>query len=553
MSKQTFKSKSLLIAIILTLSLSTGCTKEILTDNTKDPNETNEPTNQEQNDPSEQPLTPEAGGTLKIGMLSSLSIDVLGLSTAASLPMHDVYRGLLQRDEQYKATTDIAKTYEVNEELKTITVSLDESVKWHDGTPVTAQDVLFTYAIYANPYYYGVWNEGIEALEGVSSLRSFKNDNISGIQVDEETKKITFQLSQITTEIEDLLTAPLLPQHQLQGKTLEEITTLAEEGKIIGNGSYEIKVASAENVAYAKVDGTKALLDEIIFMTIQEESITEKLKNKEIDMLQASPQAVSDVNSSESKVWSVVKAPGLGYHYVGMNNQNPLFKDVRVRQAIDLLVNKSEYIEHVLNGFGEVSLSPIPSGNWAFAKDLKESEHSVEKAKALLAEASWDMNKEISIRYIKDHLLWEKSASFVEQQLTQAGLKVQLEGMSQEEFAPYLFSSKPYDLFLYSWKDETDLSYLNQQWMANEIDQGYNVVGFSNATADQSLNTAHSTLNENSRKEAYVTWQKTFSAEKPVVLLARPSQLYIVSDEVKDVSMKNNDPFLSMDQWWKKQ
>ncbi|MEX2104716.1 MAG: ABC transporter substrate-binding protein, partial [Bacilli bacterium] len=496
---------------------------------------------------------PQAGGSLKIGMLSSLSIDVLGLSTATNLPIHDVYRGLLQRDEQYKATTDIAKTYEVNEELKTITVSLDESVKWHDGTPVTALDVLFTYATYANPYYYGMWKEGIEALDGVSSLRSFKNESISGIQVDEATKKITFQLNQITTEVEDLLTAPLLPQHQLQGKTLEEITTLAEEGKIIGNGSYEIKEASAEHVAFSKVDGTKALLDEIIFMTIQEESITEKLKNKEIDILQASPQAVSDVNSSENKEWSVVEAHGLGYHYVGMNNQNPLFKDVRIRQAIDLLVNKSEYIEHVLSGYGEVALSPIPSGNWAFAEGLKESEHSVEKAKALFTEANWDMNKEISIRYIKDHPLWETSASFVEQQLTQAGLKVKLEGMSQEELAPYLFSGKPYDLFLYSWKDETDLSYLQQQWMASGIDQGYNVVGFSNATADQSLIGAHSTLNENSRKEAYVMWQKTFSEEKPVVLLARPSQLYIVSDEVKDVSMKNSRPFLHIDKWWKKQ
>ena len=149
------------------------------------------------------------------------------------------------------------------------------------------------------------------------------------------------------------------------------------------------------------------------------------------------------------------------------------------------------------------------------------------------------------------HPVWEKAAKHVETRLTEAGVKVKLEPIEQAAFVPYLFSGKSFDLFLYAWKDESDLSHLNEQWEADEVNQGLNVVGYSNTQADQHLRDAAAALSTDTRKKAYDAWQQAFIADAPIVPIARPSQLFIAKTSVMGINEENRDFFESIDSWWK--
>ena len=383
------------IGIGLAALLFTGCTKESITDNTKEPQQDETKTETENN---EQPNnTPITGGELKIGLLTPIVIDLLGNSTSFQAPLASVYKGLMNWDETLTPVPEIAQDIKVNEEAKTVSFKLNIAAKWHDGQPITAEDVIFTYTTYAHPHYYGIWREGIEVFTGVSEVRSFRKESISGITFDEATGLMTIQLSEVSPELNTLLTAPLLPSHILKGKTIEEMDALAKEGKVPGNGAYQIKTISENSLTLGKVSGANAYVDTVSYVMIEEGNA--KQSAGDFDLIQASPNLVDAFQGDDS--WKVVEAPGLGYHYLGMNNRNDLFKDAKVRQAFSLMIDKNAYIEDVLGGAGEPALSPIPAESWAYASNLTLKEASVDEAKQLLTEAGWDFNKEVTLKYVQ--------------------------------------------------------------------------------------------------------------------------------------------------------
>ena len=169
---------------------------------------------------------------------------------------------LLATDGDYLITNDGAATYEVSNENKTITITIKDGVKWHDGEPVKASDLLYAYELLGHPDYTGTrYTFTISNVEGMPAYHAGETKEISGIVVSEDEKTISITYTEATpSTIAGVWTVPV-PRHYVGDVMTGEVTIddIVASDKIrtspIGFGPYKVvKVVPGESVLYERYD-----------------------------------------------------------------------------------------------------------------------------------------------------------------------------------------------------------------------------------------------------------------------------------------------------------
>lgn len=477
-----------------------------------------------------------------------------------------VFSSLLTLDADDKIIPALAESYEVSADNLKITFKLRSNVTWHDGKPFTAKDVAFTFTSIADPNYTGPRFAEIEKLVGAKDYRDGKADAVKGIEIiDDQT--ISFTYSEVyAASLANFAIRGILPEHiwgSIPVGEWEQQTSLLTNP--IGTGAFKlVNFVPDQYVELVRNDNYflgAPKLEKVILKVSNQETAQGELINGTLDIAALSSFKQQDLDTYTSAGKTILEYPSASYQFMTMNNENPLFADKRVRQAITYAINRDGLVNQLLEGHGSIINAPLAVSSWAYPKEgLNAYAYDVEKAKALLAEAGWTVENgvlqkdgtvfKVDLLVPTGNKVREQSAPIIQQNLKEIGIEVNISTMDFASVKAKVYEEHVYEMALMGFSLELDPADAKSYWSSELLGKpGFNFANFNNAQSDTILNQAAQSLNQDERKVHYNEWAKLLNEEAPFVYLYSPNEARVYNPNIKGYNFSNYIEFPNIHKW----
>jgi len=464
-------------------------------------------------------------------------LPVLASDSASSEINGLVYSSLVRYDKDLKIEGELAESWEISADNLTITFHLRSGVTWHDGTPFTAEDVLFTYRLYIDPKTPTAYAEQYR--------------QVATAQVLDPT---TFRVSYRQPLAKALISwgeLSVLPRHLLEG---EDVTKSPLARHPVGTGPFRFvewkpgeKIVLEANPDYFE---GRPYLDRVVYRIIPDEStMFLELQAGGLDTMGLNPIQYQTQTDSPAFKRQFVKYryPAFAYTYLGYNLNRPLFQDKRVRQALSYAINKKEIIEGVLLGLGQESTGPYKPGTWPYNSAVKRYPYDPERARTLLAEAGWTdsdgdgiLDKDgkpfaFTIVTNQGNDQRVKSGEIIQRRFREIGVDVKLRVIEWASFLNEFINPGNFDATILGWTVPIDPDGYNVWHSSKTGPRELNFVGFKNAEVDELLEKGRRTLETAERKKYYDRFQEILAEEQPYTFLYVPDALPVVASRFQGI------------------
>jgi len=454
-----------------------------------------------------------------------------------------IYDGLVKLDRDLKMVPSMAESWTYSRDCLELTFKLRRDVKWHDGRPFTADDVLFTYQTMINPKTPAPFKEGFLLVKDVQAP-------------DTRTVRVTYD-KPYARAVETWGTY-ILPKHLLQ--SFAEAGTLRESpqnSRPIGTGPYRFqewkpgeKVVLVANPDYYE---GRPYLSRIVYRVIPSQAtIFLELKAKGVDYV-SSLTGIQYARQTEypafRKAYHKFRYPGSGYTFVGFNLKDPRFADLRVRQAFAHAINKQELIDGVRLGLAREATGPIRPGTWAYTDDVKRLPYDPEKAKALLAEAGWkdrdgdglieDQDGKpftLTIRTNQGNDERKKIAELIQQRFKEIGIQVDIQLIEWAAFIKEFVKPRRFEVVVLGLGSGTDPDQFVVWHSSQRGPDQMNRTGYANPEVDRLLELGRSSCVQEERVQYYHRIQQILAEDLPMIFLYTADALPVVAARVRGVS-----------------
>ena len=437
-----------------------------------------------------------------------------------------VYRGLMKQTEEGELVGDLAKNFDVSDDELHYTFTLQKA-QWHDGEPVTATDIVFT----------------LEQILAKENASPYYSDFQTVTHVEALTEeKVQITVSSPTPTLLDKLKVGIIPAHIYEGADL--FTATANKFPI-GNGPYTLVDWSADEVLTFKANpqfyGQVPQIERIIVYTkLDENTKLLRLQTGDLHVTQITPQQVTTVENIDGV--DVKRLQTADYRALQFNQQHEQLRDVRVRTAINHLLNRQQLQQLVLHGTGEAAYGPLQRSYARYDADIYS--FNVKKAQKLLAQAGY---KKVGNVYKKDGQPLQFDvvapvtdpirvalATVIVEQLQAQGIDAQLQ---TKDWANIAIEQE--DTFMIGWGSEGDPdTHTYRVFHSSEhAPAGYNYALVNNQVIDAALETAKSGTQQE-RTDAYIDFQQALAQEMAFSFLLYVDGVYAVSDTVNGISQK---------------
>ena len=453
-----------------------------------------------------------------------------------------IYDTLAEMRPDFSFKGRLADDWTISDDGKTFTFNLNPDAVWHDGTPLTAEDILFSIETVATPGLETNRGSAIRAIEGLDASGKMVEgqENISGVEVmgDHKIAITTKSALDPARFLEQFATnLYIIPKHLLEGIAPEEFSrTEVLLNPTVGSGPFRfVRYETDQYIELEKFDdyyGEKAKVDKIFVRIVDATSIAAQLIRGEIDV-----SAGPGIGEIPLQDWELIQdadnlkpvtEPALGYQFMPINNAKEYFADVRVRRALLKGINRNLMVDQLYQGEAVIANGPIspivPYNN----KELEPVEYDPEGAKELLNEAGWDFSRSITLLVPTGNQQRELSANIIQANLQELGMDVKIQ---QQDFPSVLSKvfSKDFDLTLLGWTDTFDPDHLSSTFQTGGQ---YNLTNYSNEEVDQLIEDAGSARDPEVRKELYDELQVLLQQEVPAVFLYYPNMLAAVNNRL---------------------
>ncbi|MCE5263482.1 MAG: peptide-binding protein [Deltaproteobacteria bacterium] len=484
--------------------------------------------------------TPAHGDIMVEGSIGDASnlIPLLASDTTSHGIAGFVFNGLIKYDKGLNITGDLAESWEVSPDGLVITFRLRKGVRWHDGRPFTAADVLYTYRVTVDP-------KTPTAYAG-DFLKVRKAEVI-----DDHTFRATYDKPFAPALMS--WSVGILPSHLLAGK---DITTSPLGRHPIGTGPYRFrewvtgqKIVLASNHDYFE---RRPYIDGYVLRIIPDTAtMFLELRASGIDRMGLTP--LQFTRQTETNLFrenfNKYRYLSCAYTYMGYNLKNPLFADKRVRQAIAYAVNREEIIDGVLLGLGKPATGPYKPGTWAYNPKVRTYPHDPAKAKALLAEAGWNRVNdegileragrpfEFEIITNQGNEIRAKCAEIIQRRLAEVGIRVKIRVVEWAAFVNDFINKRKFDATILGWTIPMEPDLFDVWHSSKTGPQELNFISYKNAEVDALTVKARETFDQPLRKLCYDRIQEILAEEQPYLFLYVPDALPIISQRFRGVEV----------------
>lgn len=438
---------------------------------------------------------------------------------ASSRVMRQIYENLVNQNEKMELLPGLAESWEQLDEL-TYEFKLKEGVKFHNGEELTANDVAFTIK---------------RALGSSHVAHIVEAINPNGIEVVDP-----YRIRIATTEP----FAPLLAHlaHTATGILNEKAVTEAGDDYSqtpVGTGPYKLlNWVVGETVELVKFEeyhdeAKMPKIEKIIFKAISEDgNRTIELETGGIDIAYdiIGPDVDRITNAPDL---NMVRDMNLSTTYVGFNVGKEPFDDIRVRQAINYVVDMDLIVDAVYLGTGEPSKGPLGPNVWASNRNLEPYGHDIEKAKELMKEAGLENGFKTTI-WTNQNQQRIDIAEILQNQLKQIDIEAEVSVM---EWGAYLAGTAAgdHDMFILGWVTVTgDPDYgLYPLFHSNTHGDGGNRTFYTNEQVNELLDLARVNADPAVREASYKEVQEIVRDEAPWIFTWTGEELTGIRDNVK--------------------
>ena len=467
-----------------------------------------------------------------------------------------VFSGLTRLGPDGAVLPDLAETWEVSEDGRAVVFRLRHNVVWHDNTPFTAADVIFTYALLADPN-----------LEGDPDRAPLWR-KVSCSAPDDYT--VSCDLPEPFAPYPAYATTGILPRHLLDGVDATTIATSTFNTQPVGTGPYKL----------TELSPSRALLGAHQKYYLGAPSLTEIELQFFPDVTTAAgavvkggaPGVLLDSTAGEDDFNAVASVGGLdsyevnrsAYTVLYLNNSQPPLNDLLVRRAIAETVDIDGIIDSVLGGRATEADSPIVIGTWAHNPDVDPYPRDPGEARELLEEAGWKLPENGDVRTrngieLRLTLLTDQDpvralvTEAVAEQLTNIGISVTLAREESTDLIRDFLIPRQYQAALFGWDPGPDPDPYPAWHSSQASDSGRNLAAFSNEEADRLMEAARRTRDLDERQRLYYAFQDIFHENVPSVLLYHPVSTYFVTDQIRGIELgtlfSSSSRFRNVHEW----
>lgn len=474
----------------------------------------------------------DSSSTVTIPIASNPTADPLTSTTGLSgiLLNKNLFSQLVRPDaESLQPSPDLAESWEISEDGLTYTFYLRDGLLWHDGEPVTSDDVKFTFDAILNPEVNAAFLVNMGPLSEC-------------VVVDETTVQLVLSEPFAPLLVMLCYNIMILPRKHMEDQDLNSPTDFLANP--VGSGPYVFQeYVSGDHVTLTANpdywDGAPQISTVVYKILPDSNTQVAQLRTGEIDLVMIEPSQSSALNGVENVV--INTANQTNSYYMQMNLHNPLFQDKLVRQAMCYALDREAIVESVMQGQGSVSTGPIsPPMDWAFPDDQEPFPFDPDKALELLAEAGWEVSdgkltrngETFSFKVMLDagNPTRESIALAVQQFWTNLGMDVEIDTVDFNTWYSRSVATD-YDSIVMWWITPPDPDALSDNYAD---DNGS--FGWQNDEVDALFAEGRVTTLPEDRQPIYSEIQKRVYEEQPNIFIAYPLEFRAVSTRLEGLA-----------------
>lgn len=487
---------------------------------------------------------------------------------------------------------DLAETWAISSDGKTYTFFLKKDIKWHDGKPFTADDVIFT----------------LKTVQQLKDDDSFASafEKIEMEKLDDFT--VIFSLPEPSATFIESLSVSIVPKHILENTRTVDLRLSTFNQYPTGTGAFMVTEFSQEEIVLEQnPDYHKGApkLKKIIYTLIPDEQTAElALKRSQCHTL--TNPSVETID--QFKEYQVFDIRTFTIHlrekliFINLRKEGP-FKDITIRKALSYATDREEIIQAAGAG-GEIAFGPISQKSWAFDDSIERYMFNQEKANELLESLGWQYPEE---QVVEDMAVVENNtdvedsgennaagntdaetasndtvpapryrekngkqlaltltvldsdtnhilSSTLKSQWEKVGVNLIIDTQKYKKIASETIPRREFEFLLFEVETSPDPDKYNL-WHSLKADYpGLNLSGYSYQRVDILLERARKEIDRDIRKEDYDLFQKYVMKDLPALFLYHPTYRFITHYSVKDIDFENvslpHDRYNNVEKWY---
>ncbi|WP_081620774.1 peptide-binding protein [Methylophilus methylotrophus] len=482
----------------------------------------------------------QPGGTLISAMPSDPS-SMIGMvaGESASLAIGSyLFNSLLKYDQNLDLAGELAESWQVADDKKTITFKLKPDLQWADGKPLTSADILFTWQLITD--------------ENTHSPYASDYQLVTKAEAPDARTFIVHYSQPFAPALESWASLQVLPKHKLAG---QDIRTTSFAQKPLGSHYYQLK--EWRHGEYIKLEKNPksvlgpANIDHLIERIIPDPAAQFlELMADNIDSMSMDPITYARIIPSRPALQARLnqfKELGNSYTYLGFNLKRKPFDDLRVRKAINYAIDKQEIIDGVYLGLGITIASPYKPGTRWSNPDLIPYTFDPAKAKQFLAEAGFeDTNgdgvvdrdgKKLSFEILTNlgNKQREKTAVIIQRRLKEVGIETHIRTLEWASLLTNFIKPGDFDAVVMGWGLGLDPDQYNI-WHSSQQKPGqFNFIGYNNPAVDKLLEQGRLEFDPEKRMQIYHEFAKVLYEDSPLVYLSAGYGLTAIHKRVQGI------------------
>lgn len=484
---------------------------------------------------------PVEGGTYAEGVIGRLdTLNPIYASTQSERSAsYLIFSSLFRYDRENNLEADLAQTWKASPDGKVYTVKLREGAVWHDGKPVTADDVVFTLGLIKNPqarsYLYRTWQD-----ISVKALSRYE---------------VEFTLPSAYAPFPHALTFGILPKHIIGKASPARLRENPFNRQPIGSGPFSFKSIQVINPDADRVVVQLERNDEYYRGAVKLERFQVHTYQNHDDLRQgfmsreinaATELTSSDIKTIKEQQPTTIVADAPLYHgvYAFFQTERPILSDGAVRRALVKATDRAQ-VREALAGFASPLDGPLLTDQVSSVQGLKQEGFDAKAASDELQAAGWVLNgsvREKAGQRLELSVVAPQTGDYpavletLAKQWRSVGIDVKTQVVETDTFEQNILTSRAYDVLLYELALGADPDVFAYWHSSQASVRGFNLSNYKSGVADDALVSARGRSETDLRSAKYRGFYEQWLKDAPAVGLYRPHLHYIMTDNTVSVN-----------------
>ena len=514
---------------------------------------------------------PARGGTLFEGIVGVPHFinPLLANSDADKDLVTLVYSGLLRPGPNGTYLPDLAESYTISEDGQTYHFTLRKGITFHDGSPITSDDVAFTIRLAQD-----------------KNIKSPRLPNWEGVTVETpDAQTVDFILKKAYAPFLENTTLGILPKTIWQQVSSEEFGYSIHNTMPIGSGPYMMEsidndkggVPTAYNLrAFKKFALGKPYIERLrlVFYPTEEKLTRAYLEGVITSAAGLSPETLIAITGRGMRIEETPLPRVFGLFF--NQNEATVLVDRAVREALASVIDQREIVQNVLAGYGVALTGPLPPHTVDSSSDATTATHEVvpleariAKARGILTSAGWKYNEEtkllektvkkqtstinLSIATINAPEL-KQVAELVASAWRAVGITIEVHYYEYGDLTQNIIRPRKFNVLLFG-EIVGRFPDLYAFWHSSQrLDPGLNIAEYTNLTVDKNLNDVRKNTSREGRAPLHASIEAQIAKDIPAIFLYAPSLTYILPKNLGGLDLSGvstpSERFLSIYQWY---